>query len=162
MARQALRHVPTIGTFLMHERIFVPDESVVIERMGNLKRYGFSADEVRKIVMKFPAVLACTAERTNVLLGNLERYGFSADNVRGIVMKFPAMLGYTAERTNEVMRWHDKHGISWEDKPYRLIFSTATLEERSCFLASIRHDCRKNAAPLFYSKKQWEAFVAAH
>jgi len=130
--------------------------------LQNLEDYGFSKPEIIGMVRRSPTIIEFTAERTNGLLQNLENYGFTKEEIREMVRKLPPILGYTAERTGKLIKWFRFHRIEINlvKKPFCLIFSLKTLEARRKELEKIGFDYQKKPYPLFWSKREWEEFIA--
>mgnify|MGYP001600950913 FL=1 len=127
--------------------------------LSNLEGYGFSKEQVVKMVARAPGIFCRTAERTNSLFSNLEGHDFLKEQVITMATQFPAILTCAAERTNTLIRWFTVNTISFAEKPTRLGWSVATLEERRKILERRGHDYIAKPGPLFYGKTQWERFA---
>ncbi|PJA89542.1 MAG: hypothetical protein CO137_03665, partial [Candidatus Magasanikbacteria bacterium CG_4_9_14_3_um_filter_32_9] len=79
---------------------------------NNLEKYGFSREQVIKIVCISFGTLSCSWKRTENILNNLEEYGFNSKQVIKIVYSFPQILGYSWERTSGILNNLEKYGFS--------------------------------------------------
>ncbi len=114
------------------------------------------------MVVKLPSILSCTAGHTNALLDNLETRGIPPEQVNGMVVKLPSILGYTAERTNALLNIFEKYDIEFLTKPWRLIPSPKTIEERIKRIGELGLDVKHFENTLFLSKKDFEKFIQRH
>ncbi|MGB9719071.1 MAG: hypothetical protein ACPL06_00555, partial [Candidatus Anstonellales archaeon] len=92
-----------------------------------LEDYGFTKEQVREIVIKFPQVLSCTAERTNSILANFKKYGFTKEQVRDIVIKHPTALSYTVKRTNDFLKALEDYGFTKEEIKSNIVLANPQI-----------------------------------
>jgi hypothetical protein len=121
-----------------------------------LEAYGFSRQEIGRIVERHPQVLQYTIERTRGVLENLEGQALFRREVVAMVACHPALIGCAPERTNALIAIFLEIGIDFVNRPHRFIWSPARLGRRVRLMAEAGHDPKTEHALLFENRETFE------
>lgn len=122
-----------------------------------LEAYGFSRQEIGRIVDRHPQVLQYAVERTRAVLENLEGQALFKSEVIAMVTCHPALIGCTPERTNALIAIFLEVGFDFVSKPHRFIWSPERLGRRVRLMAEAGRDPKTEQALLFESQANFEA-----
>ncbi|MFZ5365179.1 MAG: hypothetical protein ACOZBH_03215 [Patescibacteria group bacterium] len=141
------------------KQYIIPAETIV-KHLKALEDFGFDKDDLIKMVIKLPAILGFTAERTNGLLQNLIDFGFDKDDVIKMVIKMPAILSCTAERSNSLLQNLIEFGFAKDDVIKMVVKLPSILgytAERTiallCLFEEMNFYIRENPSYLMFSPK---------
>lgn len=85
---------------------------VTVQPCANyLKSMGFSRDQSRSIVLRFPRILALSTSKMDGIKGSLLGMGIDNDDFAKIVWKFPPVMGLSAAKLEMTRKWMMKQGL---------------------------------------------------
>jgi hypothetical protein len=102
----------TIMEAAINTNLLFHSSGSIRSKLANLGGYGFSKEEVRKIVLEAPAVLSFAEESVNSKLKNYEAYGFSKEEVRKLVLGSRSAVEYAEKSVNSKLRNLEAYGFS--------------------------------------------------
>lgn len=79
-----------------------------------LKNMGFSSEQVRSIVIRFPRILALSTLKMDGIRESLRGMGIHDEDFAKVVWKFPPVMGLSASKVETTKRWLINRGLTDE------------------------------------------------
>lgn len=88
-----------------------PVDTGVKPTVDFLQGMGFSSEQVRSIVLRFPRILVLSIHKVETLKMNIRQLGIEEEDFATIVWKFPPIVGLSASKLEQTRQWFVKYGL---------------------------------------------------
>ncbi|KAI8104898.1 hypothetical protein M9435_000075 [Picochlorum sp. BPE23] len=88
-----------------------PADSSVKPTVDLLQSMGFSLEQVRSIVLRFPRILVLSIHKIETLKANIRQLGIEEEEFAKILWKFPPIVGLSASKLEQARQWLVKYGL---------------------------------------------------
>ncbi len=131
------------------------------DRIENLKKLGFSDDNIQEMVRKFPNTLKLTPDRINAAIQNLLNLGLTPDQARKFVIDTPSILGMALNTVKlKIVTYRcifeDKTIEILEKSPRRLIQGAEKAKKRFEYLQAMGLTVMDLEKDIFSSESQFK------
>lgn len=93
-------------------RMYIPEVEKMQGVLDGFVEYGFTQEEAKRVVQRFPQQLSASRIITCAALHAYESRGFSKDEVRKMTLRWPSILVYTQERNDLVLGNLEAYGFT--------------------------------------------------
>ena len=155
-----LSKIESINSFLLDYGLTRDQVLQVTTKINDLIALGFREQDIKSIILLFPAVLCLNIETIKEKMSIIESFGYTHEEVILMITKLPAILGYSIENITEKIEFYNSIGL------HRLPFVDPKQLMQSVKLSHVRFIFFKNRGItidgsnykiLFYDQKYFKS-----